>query len=162
MRDTLNTINHHNRTINAIVSLHDESLLLSQAERADKTPVSGSLHGIPIALKDLVNVAGIKSTFGSPLLADNIPGKDDLVAQRPSCVKSSKVNTNISFTEGLICITGSAFARTRQLRSHLLKMIAVDIRITQRMHKLTKLKITHQGNHHRKQRMRCDAKRFSG
>ena len=33
-------------------------------------------------MKDLVNVAGVVSTFGSPLLKDNIPLQDDLVAER--------------------------------------------------------------------------------
>src|ERR1700722_4275094 len=33
----------------------------------------GPLHGVPFAVKDLVNTAGVRTTFGSVALADNIP-----------------------------------------------------------------------------------------
>lgn len=82
MLDTLNTISRDNDSINAIVALQAKSTLLDQARLADRSTVSGPLHGIPMALKDLVNVAGVLSTFGSPLLKDNIPFKDDLVVER--------------------------------------------------------------------------------
>jgi amidase len=40
------------------------------------------MHGFPIALKDLVDVAGIPTTCGSPLLTHNIPQQDALLTQR--------------------------------------------------------------------------------
>jgi len=82
MRDTLNVISRYNPTINAIVALQEENDLIAQARLADQSPVKGVLHGIPIAIKDLVNVAGIVSTFGSPILKKNIPVEDDEVARR--------------------------------------------------------------------------------
>lgn len=82
MLDTLGTIEQLNPLINAIVALQDESALLEQARQADQTPPTGTLHGIPMAVKDLVNVAGIVSTLGSPLLKNNIPSKDDVIAKR--------------------------------------------------------------------------------
>jgi len=82
MLDTLSTIRQLNPSVNAIVALQDESELLAQARQADQTPAKGALHGIPMALKDLVNVAGIVSTFGSPLLKNSIPTKDDVIAER--------------------------------------------------------------------------------
>ena len=82
MLDTLRTIKQHNPAINAIVALQEESELMAQAREADRTTVVGALHGIPIALKDLVNVKGIVSSFGSPLLKDSIPEKDDVLAER--------------------------------------------------------------------------------
>src|ERR1044071_9733513 len=33
----------------------------------------GPLHGVPFAVKDLVNTAGVRTTFGSWALADNVP-----------------------------------------------------------------------------------------
>src|SRR5262244_1879739 len=36
----------------------------------------GPLHGIPFSAKDLVNTAGVRTTFGSLALADNIPMTD--------------------------------------------------------------------------------------
>ena len=34
------------------------------------------LHGVPFAVKDLVNTAGVRTTFGSVALADNLPAAD--------------------------------------------------------------------------------------
>ncbi|HET9477123.1 MAG TPA: amidase [Dehalococcoidia bacterium] len=42
----------------------------------------GPLHGIPVALKDLFATAGIRTTAGSPILADNIPATDSDPAAR--------------------------------------------------------------------------------
>ncbi len=37
----------------------------------------GALHGLPVGIKDLENTAGLRTTFGSPLFADNVPPRDD-------------------------------------------------------------------------------------
>lgn len=42
----------------------------------------GPLHGMPIALKDLVNTAGIPTTCASPMLKDFRPGYDAAVVER--------------------------------------------------------------------------------
>src|SRR5271154_1227148 len=42
----------------------------------------GPLHGVPFAVKDLVNTAGVRTTFGSVALADNIPAADSPVVAR--------------------------------------------------------------------------------
>jgi amidase len=39
------------------------------------------LGGLPIAVKDLNDVAGVRSTHGSPLFADRIPGKSDVMVE---------------------------------------------------------------------------------
>ncbi len=39
------------------------------------------LHGLPIAIKDLQNVAGMRTTFGSPIFADHVPTVSDLDVQ---------------------------------------------------------------------------------
>ena len=38
---------------------------------------AGYLHGLPIAVKDLKDVAGVRSTRGSPIFADHIPERSD-------------------------------------------------------------------------------------
>ena len=42
----------------------------------------GPLHGIPVALKDLFDTAGIKTTSGSKIYDDRIPNADSTVASR--------------------------------------------------------------------------------
>jgi amidase len=82
MAATLARIDAVNPSINAIVSRADPDALMAQARAADDAPRRGWLHGIPLAVKDLVNTAGLRSTQGSPLLADFVPQTDDLLAAR--------------------------------------------------------------------------------
>ncbi|WP_170366246.1 amidase [Ruegeria arenilitoris] len=82
MRATLDRIAQVNGQVNAIVALQDEDVLMAQARDADDKSGRGPLHGLPIAVKDLVNVAGIASTQGSPVFRDHVPAVDDLIAAR--------------------------------------------------------------------------------
>lgn len=77
MRETLARIDAVNPAVNAIVSLRDREALMGEARLAEAMPAGGWLHGIPVAVKDLVNVKGVRSTSGSPLLKDFIPTQDD-------------------------------------------------------------------------------------
>ncbi len=43
---------------------------------------AGPLHGVPIALKDLFNTAGVRTTGGSRILADSVPSADATVVSR--------------------------------------------------------------------------------
>lgn len=42
----------------------------------------GPLHGLPIAFKDLVATAGVRTTYGSLVHADNIPNNNELFVSR--------------------------------------------------------------------------------
>lgn len=75
MRATLDRVAAVNGTVNAIVAMPDADALMAAARAADAAPRRGPLHGLPIAVKDLVNVAGLPATQGSPLLADFVPKK---------------------------------------------------------------------------------------
>lgn len=72
-------------SINAFVSL-DEERALRDARQADAERVSGRLrgplHGLPIAFKDNINVAGYVTTGGTPALRDFRPLRDAQVAAR--------------------------------------------------------------------------------
>src|SRR5579864_2283112 len=46
----------------------------------------GPLHGIPYAAKDLVNTAGVRTTFGSLVYEDNVPKEDAVAAHRLKAV----------------------------------------------------------------------------
>ena len=80
----LDRIEAANPAINAIVSLRDRSDLMAEAEAADGSAARGWLHGLPVAVKDLVATKGLRTTYGSPLFRDFVPAADDLVAARLS------------------------------------------------------------------------------
>jgi len=65
--------------IDAAASLHAASML--DAERAASGP-RGPLHGIPVLLKDNIDVTGMPNTGGSVALANNYPLQDATVAAK--------------------------------------------------------------------------------
>lgn len=71
-----------NPSLNAVVSLRATEDLLAEADAADNAPRRGWLHGMPLAVKDVVATKGLRTTYGSPLHADFVPGADDLIAAR--------------------------------------------------------------------------------
>jgi amidase len=78
----LDRIDAINPSVNAIVSLRPRDDLMAEAQAADAAPRRGWLHGLPVAVKDLVATRGLRTTWGSPIHADVIPDADDLVAAR--------------------------------------------------------------------------------
>ncbi len=79
-------IEERNPTVNAIVSLRDRDQLIAEAERCDAELAVGAsrgwMHGFPHAVKDLAETAGLRTTMGSPLLADQVPAFDALHVAR--------------------------------------------------------------------------------
>jgi aspartyl-tRNA(Asn)/glutamyl-tRNA(Gln) amidotransferase subunit A len=53
----------------------------AESDLAAGRPV-GPLHGVPIALKDLFDTAGVRTTGGSKILADRVPAEDATVVRR--------------------------------------------------------------------------------
>ncbi|SHN45871.1 amidase [Cryptosporangium aurantiacum] len=81
----LDRIERVNPAVNAIVTLDAEGALTAAAaadEAVARGAEPGPLHGLPIAFKDTHDTAGMRTTYGSPLLADNVPAFDELVVQR--------------------------------------------------------------------------------
>ena len=81
----LDRIEAVNPVLNAIVTLDAEGALAA-ADAADRALAGGAapgpLHGLPIAIKDLMDVAGMRTTYGSPLHADHVPDADALLVTR--------------------------------------------------------------------------------
>jgi len=68
-------------TLNAIVTLDDRDALRRAAADADRAVAAGEplgvLHGLPTAVKDLMDVRGLPTTHGSRAYADAPPARDD-------------------------------------------------------------------------------------
>jgi amidase len=81
----LDRIEAVNPQVNAVVSLDPEGAL-AQADAADRALAAGAdagpIHGLPIAIKDLEDVAGMRTTYGSPLYADHVPAEDAFIVAR--------------------------------------------------------------------------------
>ncbi|WP_394153010.1 amidase [Loktanella salsilacus] len=96
MAATLDRIAARNPDLNAIVSLRDADALMRDAAAADASPRKGWLHGMPLAVKDLSNAAGLPTTMGSPALAGRIAPRSDIMVQRmqdAGAVVIGKTNT---------------------------------------------------------------------
>ena len=65
--------------LNSFITILDEQAM-SQArdleESLSRGEYRGPLHGIPIGIKDNIATAGIRTTVGSKVLADHVPGED--------------------------------------------------------------------------------------
>jgi amidase len=90
-----------NPRVNAIVTLTAERAM-SEAERADERLARGSteigvLHGLPVVHKDLIDTAGIRTTFGSRFFESNVPKRDALMVARmhaAGAITLGKTNTS--------------------------------------------------------------------
>src|SRR5882757_8388419 len=86
MQAHLKQIGRVNPKVNAMVTMVPEDQLMAQAAVADEVLANGKwlgpLHGLPVAVKDLHETHGIRTTYGSPLHKDNVPNFDCRVVQR--------------------------------------------------------------------------------
>ncbi|MDQ4086293.1 MAG: amidase [Actinomycetota bacterium] len=85
VEDHLNQIDRVNPSVNAVVTLVGEQALAAAATadaRSARGEDTGPLHGLPIVHKDTHETAGIRTTHGSPVLSDHVPGRDELLVER--------------------------------------------------------------------------------
>ena len=72
-------------TINAMMTVMADGAR-EDARAADQTAAEGGwlglLHGMPIAIKDNIQTAGVRTTSGSLLYADSVPNQDAFVVER--------------------------------------------------------------------------------
>lgn len=56
----------------------------TRAEALMQKPMAerGRLAGLPLPIKDLIEVEGVRTTFGSPIFQDHIPAQSDIVVQQ--------------------------------------------------------------------------------
>ena len=81
----LRRIERHDGVLKAYITVMADRAL-AQARRADaerrRGARRGPLHGVPVALKDLIAVAGVRTTAGSRVLADHVSERDAHVTER--------------------------------------------------------------------------------
>jgi amidase len=84
VEEALRRVEQHNPLINAIVTLNPRALddARDLERRIQAGEPAGLLAGVPVGIKDVTQVAGLRTTFGSPLYRDHVPDEDALVVQR--------------------------------------------------------------------------------
>lgn len=84
MKANLERIERLNPAINAIVAMNADAM--EQAREAERAVIAGDelgpLHGVPVTIKDCIDVAGLPATRGSKVFADHVPDADATVVRR--------------------------------------------------------------------------------
>jgi len=105
MKAHIAQIERVNPLVNALVTFLPERALkaaraldkqLAQRSRQRHPAALPPLTGLPIAYKDLLPTKGIRTTFGSPIYADNIPTQDNVLVSRlraAGAITIGKTNT---------------------------------------------------------------------
>ncbi|GAA2361760.1 amidase [Saccharopolyspora halophila] len=81
----LQRVEQLNPKVNALVSLAPERAMEAAREadeRFARNDATGPLHGLPMAHKDTHETAGMRTTFGSPVFAEHVPQRDELIVER--------------------------------------------------------------------------------
>src|SRR3954453_20607063 len=95
----LDRIDRLDTAVNAVVTL-DVDGARAAADAADAALAAGEevgpLHGLPVAHKDTHATGGMRTTWGSPLHADTVPLRDELVVTRLKAAGAIRVGkTNV-------------------------------------------------------------------
>jgi aspartyl-tRNA(Asn)/glutamyl-tRNA(Gln) amidotransferase subunit A len=86
-----------NPQLNAFITVIDVPSALEAQLPATVHPVTSALRGIPIALKDLFDTAGIRTTAGSKFFSDHVPAEDAFVVEKvkqAGAIVLGKTNTH--------------------------------------------------------------------
>lgn len=85
------------KDVNALPTVDfDRARRAAKATMARPPAERGALKGLPVAIKDLTDVAGMRTTYGSPIFADHVPETSDPLVERlesESGVVYAKTNT---------------------------------------------------------------------
>jgi len=114
--DVLSRIERAQPALNAFVTVIAEPAR-DAARDAEAKVMRGEplrpLHGVPFAVKDLVNTAGVRTTFGSWALADNVPAADSPAVARLKAAGAILVGKTTTPEFGHKCFTEAPlFGRT--------------------------------------------------
>src|SRR5262249_1408027 len=84
VRATLERIESLNEKMRAFITITADEAL-EQAKAAEREIVGGHkppLQGIPVSIKDLFDTKGVRTTAGSKVFANRVPGEDAVVVRK--------------------------------------------------------------------------------
>lgn len=113
----LNRMDQLDATVGAFITVTPE-LARAQAASAEAEALAARregrelppLHGVPVPVKDLNNVAGVRTTMGSAALTDHVPDLDDHIAARLRAGGSPMPGKTNTPEFGLPCYTENRLA----------------------------------------------------
>ena len=73
--------------VNALPTLcldraRDHAKRITQCSACEASDEAGWLAGLPVSIKDLTDVAGVRTTYGSPIFANHVPAKSHPLVER--------------------------------------------------------------------------------
>lgn len=96
VEESLRCIAEIDPELNSFISVRADEAL-AEADALDCEPSRGPLHGVPIAVKDVIDVAGARTTAGSRILAENVAQTDAATVEAlraAGAVVVGKLNTH--------------------------------------------------------------------
>ena len=84
-RSYLERIEHLNPTLGAYITVMSETAVgeaQSAEEEIGRGTYRGPMHGIPVAIKDIIYTEGVLTSAGSRVLADHVPDYDSTIVER--------------------------------------------------------------------------------
>jgi aspartyl-tRNA(Asn)/glutamyl-tRNA(Gln) amidotransferase subunit A len=117
VRAALERVERSQTTLNAFITIAADTAM-GQARAAEAAVMRnawlGPLHGVPVAVKDLVPTAGLRTTWGSLIFKDHIPDHDAAVVARLKQAGAIVVGKTTTPEFGQQCLTQAPlFGRTR-------------------------------------------------
>src|SRR5580698_2021762 len=116
VEDALGRIEKSQPKLNAFITICAEEARAAAWEAEAAVMLGeplGPLHGVPFAVKDLVNTAGVKTTFGSVALAENVPTADSVAVARLKTAGAILIGKTTTPEFGHKCFTEAPlFGRT--------------------------------------------------
>ncbi len=114
---TLSRIEQSQPELNAFITIAADSAMQAAGEAEAKVmrgdPL-GPLHGVPMAVKDLVPTAGIRTTWGSLIFKDHVPVEDAVAVSRLKRAGAVIIGKTTTPEFGQQCLTEAPlFGRTR-------------------------------------------------
>ena len=117
VRATLDRIERSQPVLNAFITIAADAAM--DAARAAETAVMrgaalGALHGVPVAVKDLIPTANIRTTWGSLIFKEHVPDHDAVAVARLKQAGAIVVGKTTTPEFGQQCLTQAPlFGRTR-------------------------------------------------